>query len=342
MDFDSTTKTGPAKELTVTPTFSGCTAFGFAATITTNGCTYQLGQPEGFEDEWEGGFTIKCPAGKAIVIKVDNVFAKCTVEIGEQTPTGAVTYENETFAAGFNLAFSFTNIKDKVATSSGLCVLTAGEHTNSVYKGSSTAEALEGGLLAIGEFETEDPESGKFLHSKYPNKVHAIQTTKHVLTTTGSEVKCGAVNFDGTTKTGPASELILTPTFSDCVAYGFAATITANGCTYRLAQPKGFEDEWEGGFAIKCPEGKKIVITVNNVFAQCTVEIGEQTPTGTVAYENETFGTGFNLAFSFSNVKDNVVISSGLCPLTKGEHATSTYTGASTAESLEGGLLAIG
>ena len=185
-------------------------------------------------------------------------------------------------------------------------------------------------------------ESPGFLHSKYPNKVHAVQTTTHVLTVTGSEAKCTTLNFDSTTKTAPTSELTITPTYSGCTAFGLPATITPNGCTYRLAQPEGSEDNWKGGFAIKCPEGKKIVITATSIFGTCVVEVGEQTPTGIVSYENETFGTGFNLAFSLSGIKDKVTTSSGVCPLTVGEHTNAIYKGGSYAESLEGGLLAIG
>jgi hypothetical protein len=196
-------------------------------------------------------------------------------------------------------------------------------------------------LLLSPTFSAGAEEPG-FLHSKYPNKVHAVPATNHVLVVTGSKAECTTMDFDSTTKTGPAKELTVTPTFSGCTAFGFAATITTNGCTYQLAQPKGFEDEWEGGFAIKCPEGKKIVIKVDNVFAKCTVEIGEQTPTGNVAYENETFAAGFSLSFNFTNIKDKVATSSGLCPLIAGEHANATYNGSSTAEALEGGLLAIG
>jgi hypothetical protein len=183
---------------------------------------------------------------------------------------------------------------------------------------------------------------GDFLFSKYPNKAHAVQTTKHVLAITGSTMECSTINLDSATQSGPASELTLTPTYSGCTAFGFAATITTNGCTYRLAQPEGISDEWEGGFSIKCPEGKKIVIKVDNVFAKCTVEIGEQTPTGNVAYENDTANGEVDLAFSFTKLEDNVVTSSGNCPLVLGKHTNSTYSGASAAEAAEGGNVLIG
>ena len=183
---------------------------------------------------------------------------------------------------------------------------------------------------------------GDFLFSGYPNKAHAVQTTQHVLTVTGSKVECATVSFDSATQSGPASELTLTPTYSGCTAFGSSGTVTTNGCTYRLTQPEGVSDEWEGGFAIKCPEGKKIVISVSNKFLTCTVEIGEQMPTGTVTYNNDTVNGEIDLAFELSAIKDKVATSSGLCPLTAGEHTNSAYSGGSTAEAAEGWSVSIG
>lgn len=185
---------------------------------------------------------------------------------------------------------------------------------------------------------------GEFLFSTYPNKAHAVQTTKHVLTLTGFEATCKVVNLDSSTLSGPATELTLTPTYSECTAFGFGgATVATNGCTYKLNQPEGAADAWEGGFAIACPEGKKITITVSVPFiAKCKVEIGPQATSGTVDYENDTAAGEIDIAFALSGIDDTVLESTGSCPLTLGKHENATYTGGSTAEAAEGGSLAVG
>ncbi|HEU5252336.1 MAG TPA: hypothetical protein VFU16_03290 [Solirubrobacterales bacterium] len=185
--------------------------------------------------------------------------------------------------------------------------------------------------------------SGQFLHSKYPNSAHAVQTTKHIFTIDGQGTECKTAELNGSTQNGPASELTLTPTFKECTAFGFGgATIAVNGCTYRLTQPEGFADNWAGGFAIKCPEGKKLVIASGVLGSECKAEIGEQTLAAGVTYENDTTNGEVDLALNLTGIKATKVTDNGLCPLSgTGTANNGTYEGPFTFKAASGGNLAV-
>jgi hypothetical protein len=89
-------------EVSIAPSYSGCTAFGFAtAHVKVNGCTYLFTTPTIANSPNPGDYTgesphVKCPAGKSIEITPTFFGASvCTSKIGEQTPTsGHVIYTN--------------------------------------------------------------------------------------------------------------------------------------------------------------------------------------------------------------------------------------------------------
>jgi hypothetical protein len=74
--------------VTVTPTYTGCKAFGFAsATVTTIGCDYV------FHDagaNTAGTVDVECSAGNVIKIVAGN----CEVQVGSQTGLKSITYSN--------------------------------------------------------------------------------------------------------------------------------------------------------------------------------------------------------------------------------------------------------
>ncbi|HEU5252335.1 MAG TPA: hypothetical protein VFU16_03285 [Solirubrobacterales bacterium] len=339
-DVNGATQIGPATELVLTPSFTGCTAFGFAgASVNPNGCTYRLTQPAGSADTWNGGFAIKCPAGKKLAISSSAFGSECKAEIGEQTLASGVSYKNETANAGILLTFNLSAIRVTKVTDNGLCPLGGtGTVNNGTYTNNTEAKGAAGGSLAIGVYD-----DGWFLHSKYSNSAHAVQNESHVFKVDGQSATCKSVELNGTALNGPVTELALTPTYKECTVFGFAnSTINPNGCTYRLAQPEGSADSWAGSFRFKCPAGKKLVIEATPFGSTCKVEIGEQTLASGVAYENETAEEVIDLTFSLSGIKSTTAIDNGICPLTgTGERNNSTYAGGSTASAVSGGGMAI-
>ena len=81
----------PTNEVSVTPTYSGCTAFGFANTpIDVNGCSYKFTTVTKEGANFEGAADVVCPANKVIEVTAFG----CTVTVGTQAGLGKVTFTN--------------------------------------------------------------------------------------------------------------------------------------------------------------------------------------------------------------------------------------------------------
>jgi len=123
----------------LTPTYSGCTAFGFVSTaIDTNGCQYE------FSGDNESVNIVNCSTG--IVVTAFN----CWVTVKNQTPTGTVSYTNTGTGTGRDIdatvnltAVTYTQ------TSKSFPGCTAGTFTNGTYKGAATVQGSSGGK-AVG------------------------------------------------------------------------------------------------------------------------------------------------------------------------------------------------
>jgi hypothetical protein len=137
----------PSKTLTLHPTFSECSAFGFlSATLTTTGCDFVYGvSTEIATDEFSGTVDISCEKEKAFKI----VTATCEVQIGSQSGLGSVTYVNDPKATPDNFKISdsltkikYTNTKDGIGCPlSGVGAKEGGTFSDtSRVKGSSGSE----------------------------------------------------------------------------------------------------------------------------------------------------------------------------------------------------------
>lgn len=139
----------PAASVTLTPSYpaktsggeQNCTAFGFPAEVTTNGCEYEfwLG-PATF-----GSVEVFCPIGKEITVTaVSAGVTKCVVHIGHQANFG-ITYSNT--GAGstreMNMAASIVNTLDYKHT--------AGSGVGSCTSGSSGSGSYTGSAIVTGE-----------------------------------------------------------------------------------------------------------------------------------------------------------------------------------------------
>ncbi len=119
----------------------------------------------------------------------------------------------------------------------------------------------------------------KFQAEVYPASIHGVQEGINKFTVEGAPaVECETAEFNGTL-TEASEWLKITPTYGKCKAFGFASTVTFNGCQY--------EFHTNGSVDVLCPSGKKIVIEVTEGLAKgCKVEIGEQKGLESVKYEN--------------------------------------------------------
>jgi hypothetical protein len=126
------------------PEYSGCTAFGFiGATFNTAGCDF----------EFDSGFGIDlrgCTAG-GMIITASSAFGKCVVEI-----PNTLIWNGTSYATGgsspnrdITITMNATNIGVRVATSTGICPLTVGSHTNGSYQGTTTLKSSSGELFYL-------------------------------------------------------------------------------------------------------------------------------------------------------------------------------------------------
>lgn len=105
-----------AKELTVTPTYTGCNIGGeIAVTMTMNGCDYQLKQPTGKGTEkepYDGKASIACPKGNDIVIDIVPFF-NCSLTVEAQELAGVFDYANEGSGKSRDLRVTSTAVEMK-------------------------------------------------------------------------------------------------------------------------------------------------------------------------------------------------------------------------------------
>jgi hypothetical protein len=137
--------------LNLRPGFGGCTNFGAAGSIESNGCEFVFHPGTGSGDNFTGTFGISCPVGEKIVV----TGSTCEVQIGAQTGLGPVAYEkltaampNEvqaTFQMKSTAGFTYTKTVDGAS-----CPLTGtGVKTDGVIGGGLTIKA--------GSTETLEP-----------------------------------------------------------------------------------------------------------------------------------------------------------------------------------------
>lgn len=130
--------------------------------------------------------------------------------------------------------------------------------------------------------------------------------------TEGGELNC-TTEVDGTLSKVSES-LALTPTFSNCKAFGFSeATVNPEGCQFVLhtGEETG-EDEYALTTDVSCASGKSIKVAT----ATCSLEIGTQSglSSATANSETQSFPENFTLEEAITKVVYTVTKDSFLCP----------------------------
>ena len=137
-------------EVNVKPTYSGCTAFGQAAEVTTTGCSYDLTPTSTTAGVIKA---ITCETGK--VITVTSKSGACTVTVAAQTPgTPTVDFTESGTGASRDILLTATVGGIKSVSSGGICGA-KGESSTGTYKGSVTVKGFVAGTqIGIGLVET--------------------------------------------------------------------------------------------------------------------------------------------------------------------------------------------
>jgi hypothetical protein len=163
-------------------------------------------------------------------------------------------------------------------------------------------------------------------------KVTGTQATSHKFTVTGSSITCTTATFTGTTAAATSTTQTVHPEYSGCTAFGFVgATVNTEGCLYH------FDSNSANVKLSGCTSGG-ITVTASSAFGKCVMDVPNQE--GINGQSFATAGTAPNrhitVTTNSSNIKVKVTTSTGICPLTVGEHSNGIYTGTTTVKPASG------
>ncbi|HVV52163.1 MAG TPA: hypothetical protein VHO06_21015, partial [Polyangia bacterium] len=146
--FAGMTEEKVESEVTIEPTYGGCTAFGQSMIFHLNGCAYRLAEPTG-TGPYHAAVAIECPTGAEIVIDVPS--GNCSITVGPQSPTGSVKLEDEgtTTARSILATLELTGIAYAVHGPGQICG-SIGPHTGASITGSVRLKGYES-APAIGQ-----------------------------------------------------------------------------------------------------------------------------------------------------------------------------------------------
>lgn len=142
----------PSKTLQVSPTYGGCTGFGFSATVKMEGCAFVVdADEETAAFEFKGTADVVCPEGKKIKMNAGT----CEVQIGAQTNRSKVEYDDNEEASppDFQLTVDLKELS-YTKVDGFLCPLFgSGAGSDGTYAGDSLVEATrpwEGEVEQVG------------------------------------------------------------------------------------------------------------------------------------------------------------------------------------------------
>jgi len=127
-------------------------------------------------------------------------------------------------------------------------------------------------------------EAFKFKAEKTPTTLVGKQHgAPDIFTVDTQSVSCNEATYTGTVTGTEVTELTVTPTYSECIAFGlFNIPIDTNGCQYKSTVDTKVGASFEGKVDIVCPAGQVIKITAPG----CTVTVGSQNGLGSITYTN--------------------------------------------------------
>ena len=209
VECSSATFTGelakPAGTLTLVPKYSGCTAFGFAASVAMGGCVYvfHAGEETG-EKTFAGTTDISCPPGGEIVITTTG----CVVRVGGQSGLGGVVYEDKLGEVPPDVKIKENIGEVSYSMSGGIC---SGSKKNGKYGGNILVEATregESGPEAQGVAVAKDAPT-KLCEEKPNPDCKKVATGKTMIEAPGSSGQVTSIGSTSVLCTSTNSKLTM-------------------------------------------------------------------------------------------------------------------------------------
>ena len=127
------------------PTYSGCTAFGQAASVSTTSCSYTLSVNENSASF--GRIGTNCSVGTSIVVTV--TAGGCTISVGAQAPSSfLVSYTSSGAGASREITVTFSVSVLTYTSSGGICG-TAGTESVGTYSGTLKIAGFESAAFLV-------------------------------------------------------------------------------------------------------------------------------------------------------------------------------------------------
>jgi len=168
---------------------------------------------------------------------------------------------------------------------------------------------------------------------KYPVTLTGDQDGQtDVFTTTAGTVSCKKASYVGTI-TGPSKEAEATPTYSECTALGFPATVHTNGCKYKFTMTQPGASSTTSLVDIVCPGANEITVTaIGAGTVKCTIHVPAQNGLNHVEWVNISAGTTSDITgnITISNLTYKHTAGTGVGACTTGHAANGTYHGKAT------------
>lgn len=152
-----------------------------------------------------------------------------------------------------------------------------------------------GAVFAMNAMIASAAQAGTFDYraGEYPAIITAAQIGEHTFEVdtvdpNNDAVKCKDSTFTGALSEAEANEGVVrvTPTYTECKAFGLTATVTTTGCTYTIRPTATITapHEFTGLVDLHCESGKFIKVTT----ATCEIQVTEQTNLAHVILTNDT------------------------------------------------------
>ncbi len=282
--YSGTQSGSEASEVSLTPSYSGCKAFGLLSVpIDVNGCQYRYKADTKVAGDYEGAVAIVCPGENQIAITAPG----CTVTVGSQSNLGNITYTNVGSGATSEVTAD-VNISGLQYREHrplfGICASDTVATSNGTYKGGTLITGTNGGAhtgLSVGA--PPPKEAFKFKSESATTTIAGKQhAANDVITTDAGSWECDEVTYAGSWTGTERTEFSVTPNYSGCKWFGFNVPIDVNGCQFRFVVAEKVGTDYEGKLDTVCPSGKQIEFTAPG----CTITFGSQNGLGKVTYTN--------------------------------------------------------
>lgn len=303
--------TAASSALSVTPTYSGCKAFGQeGVTIKLNSCHYTF-HSTNESAPYTGTMDVACE-NPWEVIEINVAPTGCKVAIPVQSALASIAFANTGVGTGRSITatWNVSGLKYTESVSGCLGKERGKQREDGTYVGSTSLKAAAGHGLYLAN-EQQEEGAPFFRAESYPATVKAVANEVKLSTNKGS-MACGTINGAGTL-TGPLSKFEMGATWvNGCTLAGHLYTVAMNGCSF-VTQVSG-GSPFPGLLGVTCGEvGKAITMT----YEGCVISLPPQQGVALTITNN---GTGSTRGVQAKSSAENLTYTIGPinCGITPG------------------------